>query len=354
MANLPARPISSARRPRKVQAEAAGAAQDRRQAGRAPRHSGQGDRRRRLRAGPAAARHAARPRGAAAALWRTGSRASTRPRSRRCRASSRWCATAASSASSPSARSRRSRRASTLAGVGEMAGADRRCPIRRKLYERPDGDADARTRSSARSRRRCRPAPRSSRRPTTGPTRRMPSIGPSCAVARIQGRQADGLDAQPGRLPAARHARQGARACRPPRSAASTWKVPAATATTAPTTSRSTPRCSRAPPDGRPVRLQWMRDDEFMWEPYRARHDHAGAAPRWPDGTHRRLELRRLEPEPQHAAGRSRRHQSAGELVSGRAAARPVRRGRPRSRPAPATATPSRSTTCRASASPIT
>ena len=45
-------------------------------------------------------------------------------------------------------------------------------------------------------------------------------------------------------------------------------KDPAATATTAPTTSRSTPRCSPARVPGRPVRLQWMRDDEFAWEPY--------------------------------------------------------------------------------------
>ena len=53
-------------------------------------------------------------------------------------------------------------------------------------------------------------------------------------------------------------------------------KAPAATATTAPTTSRSTRRCSRARVPGRPVRLQWMRDDEFKWEPYGAGDGDAG------------------------------------------------------------------------------
>ncbi len=75
--------------------------------------------------------------------------------------------------------------------------------------------------------------------------------------------------------------------------------------------------------NGRPVRVQWMRADEFMWEPYGPGHDHAGesSARQWP---HRRLELRRLEPEPQHAAGRSGWRQPACELVHGRAAsARP-------------------------------
>ena len=52
------------------------------------------------------------------------------------------------------------------------------------------------------------------------------------------------------------------------RCAASTPRARAATATTAPTTWRSTPRCWRARVPGKPVRLQWMRDDEFAWEPY--------------------------------------------------------------------------------------
>ena len=38
-------------------------------------------------------------------------------------------------------------------------------------------------------------------------------------------------------------------------------------AITAPMTWRSTRRCSRAR-SGRPVKVQWMRDDEFQWEPY--------------------------------------------------------------------------------------
>ena len=94
------------------------------------------------------------------------------------------------------------------------------------------------------------------------------SIGPSCAVAQWEGRQAHRLDAQPGRVPPARAISPRCSASSPSRSAASTPRAPAATATTAPTTWRSTRRWSRAPTGGRPVKLQWMRDDEFMWEPY--------------------------------------------------------------------------------------
>ena len=83
-----------------------------------------------------------------------------------------------------------------------------------------------------------------------------------------EGRRAHGVDAQPGRLPAAPRPRQGAGARRIAGSAASTSKAPAATAITAPTTWRSTRRCWRALSAGRPVKVQWMRGDEFGWEPF--------------------------------------------------------------------------------------
>ena len=96
----------------------------------ARRPARQGDRRRCLRAGPAAAGHGARPRGAAAAIWRAARSVRRSQGARRCRASSRWCATAASSASSPSARSRRSRR-SRRCRPRRNGRPDRRCPIPR-------------------------------------------------------------------------------------------------------------------------------------------------------------------------------------------------------------------------------
>ena len=85
--------------------------------------------------------------------------------------------------------------------------------------------------------------------------------------------------------------------------------------------------------NGRPVRLQWMRDDEFKWEPYGPAMTMKVKARRR-RRPHGRLDLRRLEPEPQHAAGRSRRHQPAGELVPRRCRSGPARRAMPRSRTA--------------------
>ena len=83
------------------------APQRHRQAAAARRHSGQGHRRRRVRAGSAPARDGARARGAPAELRRAAARRSIQPPSRRCRACSRSCATAASSQSSPNANIRR-------------------------------------------------------------------------------------------------------------------------------------------------------------------------------------------------------------------------------------------------------
>ena len=94
------------------------------------------------------------------------------------------------------------------------------------------------------------------------------SIGPSCAVALAAGRRAHGLVAHAGRLSAARRDRRDAARAARARARASTWKARAATATTAPTTRAPTPRSSRRRFPGRPVRVQWMREDEHTWEPY--------------------------------------------------------------------------------------
>ena len=68
------------------------------------------------------------------------------------------------------------------------------------------------------------------------------SIGPSCAVAQLQDGTHDGLDAHPGRVPGPPRASPRCWPCRTRRCAASMSRAPAATATTAPTTSPPTPR----------------------------------------------------------------------------------------------------------------
>ena len=70
---------SSAKRPRKVQPKPAAQHKIVGKSIAAPRHPGEGHRRRGLRAGHAAARHGARPRGAAAALRRQARQLSTKP-----------------------------------------------------------------------------------------------------------------------------------------------------------------------------------------------------------------------------------------------------------------------------------
>ena len=105
---------------------------------------------------------------------------------------------------------------------------------------------------------------------------------------------------------------------------------------------------------GRPVRLQWMRDDEFAWEPYGAGHGDEGQGRARAEGTHRRLAVRAVEQHALHAADVDRPAPTCwrpGISPSRRRwAAAPARR----SRPAAATATRSRSTISRASGSCIT
>jgi nicotinate dehydrogenase subunit B len=95
---------------------------------------------------------------------------------------------------------------------------------------------------------------------------------------------------------------------------------------------------ARAAP-GRPVRLQWMRDDEFAWEPYGAAMSMNVPRRRQQDC---RLALRAVEQHPLDAAAVDQWRQCARGLVHGRAAdARPAAghstaggRWRPQRRPA--------------------
>ena len=126
------------------------------------------------------------------------------------------------------------------------------------------GHRDPRSRRSA-----ARPAARRlSRRAIAGPTRCTARSARPARSALLRGRRA----APCGRTARAcsRCARRSPRcsAWRRTRCAASTSRARAATATTAPTTSPPTRRCSRARLPGRPVRVQWMREDEHAWEPY--------------------------------------------------------------------------------------
>ena len=134
------------------------------------------------------------------------------PKSKRCPASSRSCATATSSASSPSAKSRRSApRGGSRASRSGKAAARCRAPTRATSSR-----ARPRTKSSARK---ATATPRSRRASRSPPNTRRPHIahaalGPSCALAEFRDGRYTSVDAQPGDLPAARRPRDGARRCR--------------------------------------------------------------------------------------------------------------------------------------------
>ena len=94
------------------------------------------------------------------------------------------------------------------------------------------------------------------------------SIGPSCALAEFKDGKLTVWTHSQGVFPLRATLAKALGHAAAQRSAASIPKAPAATATTAPTTSRSTRRCWRARPTAGRCALQWMRDDEFKWEPY--------------------------------------------------------------------------------------
>ena len=125
-------------------------------------------------------------------------------------------------------------------------------------------------------------------------------------------------------------------------------RAPAATATTAPTTSPSTPCCSRARPPGRPVRVQWSREDELAWSPFGAAMaveieadlDAAGEIVGWRHDVWSNGHVARPGPRRQPDAAR----RLAARQAVRRASSRRTRRWRPAAAPS---ATPSRSTTSR-------
>ena len=95
------------------------------------------------------------------------------------------------------------------------------------------------------------------------------SIGPSCALARIQGRQDDGVDAHSQGVFPLRNAsclgsedagRDAVRCVHAEGSGCYGHNGADDVGLDAALLARAVP--------GRPVRLQWMRDDEFGWEPF--------------------------------------------------------------------------------------
>ena len=94
------------------------------------------------------------------------------------------------------------------------------------------------------------------------------SIGPSAALAHEVDGSAHGLDAQPGRVGAARRARAGAAASTPSACALIHVEGPGCYGHNgADDVALDAALLARALP-GRPVHVQWTREDEHAWEPY--------------------------------------------------------------------------------------
>ena len=203
----PRKRTSSARRPPRC-AEAGRAAQDCRQVRAAHRHPGQDDGRRRLRAGRAASRHGAWPRGAAATLWRQA------------RELRRGQGQGHAGRHRGGARRQLSRRGGAARGAGHQcaARADRIRQVVGRLRAAGSGE-DVRAAHVAAQRgegdRREGRARAGRRQGDRGDV--PPALSGACrdrallCAGRVEGRQAHGLDPQPGRFSAARHHRQGAR-----------------------------------------------------------------------------------------------------------------------------------------------
>ena len=139
---------------------------------------------------------------------------------------------------------RAAERLATLSLAGAGHPADQRHPDR--LAARRTGATHAVILERDRSRRRRRP--RTPCAPASAvPTSPMPRSAPSCAVARWQDGTLEVWTHSQGvynlRADLGKALRDGGRTT----SSSATWKAPAATATTAPTMSRSMPRLSRAP-----------------------------------------------------------------------------------------------------------
>ena len=190
------------------EAEATRAAQDSRPQHPAPRHPGQDDGRRRLRAGLAASRHGAWPRGAAATLWRQA------------RQLRRGQGQGHAGSHRGGARRQLSRRGGAARGAGHQcaARADRVRQVVGRLRAARSGDAVRAAHVPAQRGQGDRREGRARAGRRQGDRGDVPSaLSGACRDrallrgGRVQGRQAYGLDPQPGRLPAACHPRQGAR-----------------------------------------------------------------------------------------------------------------------------------------------
>ena len=94
------------------------------------------------------------------------------------------------------------------------------------------------------------------------------SIGPSCAVAQLSGGKMTVWTHSPGRVPAARQSRHGVKNAGGEYPLHTCGGFGLLRPQCGRRRRRSTPRCWRGPPAGRPVRVQWMRADEFCWEPF--------------------------------------------------------------------------------------
>ena len=269
----------------------------------APRPARQGVRPAALHPRSAPARHAARPRAAARRAGRAADGARRRGRARGCRASSPWSATAASPASSPRPRHAAEAALARLrkgAGMGRRA---RRCPTRASspawLKSQPVETTTVDERKAAAPAAVARTDPAGSTRGRSSPMPRSRRPAPSrSGPARTRCRSGRTARASTICAPTSRSRWR----CRRRASSSSTSRAPAATATTAPTTWRSTPCCWRARRSGRPVRVQWSREDELAWSPFGAAMAVEIEADLDARRRDRRLAPRRVEQRPRLAA----------------------------------------------------
>ena len=172
--------------------------------------------------------------------------------------------TATSWASWRSARSRRSRPRASCRRPGRRA---RRCPPQGTLFDFlrtvPSEDRGCWSRGDADG-----ALGRGGADPAGDLHCALPATRLHRAVVR-RGRRATGADtvcSSTQALPCCKGRSRSLSASDRPRSTSSTARPRAATATTAPTTWRPT-RCCSSQAVGRPVRVQWMRADEHVWEP---------------------------------------------------------------------------------------
>ena len=242
---------------------------------------------------------------------------STKRRSRRCRASSRWCATAASSGVIAE-REEQAIKASVALGAGAKWTAGPPLPDQATFYEHllslPD-DPHVVSEKQAALPDGVKVIEATYRKPYTCHA----AIGPSCAVAQLRDGKMTVWSHSQGVFPLRGNLVMG-------------LKMPADKIhcihmegsgcyghNAADDVALDVALLARAAPGGRPVRLQWMRGDEFGWEPFGPAMVMKTKAALGADG--RIVDWNYDVWTNTHSTRpRPRRQQSAGELVSGRAA----------------------------------